>query len=349
MTLSLRSLQKVSLVALASLAATVLLGCSSGPEEQDPEKLFELYRETAFYHWQNEDLPRTEGQLLKALSIHPEDKSCNLMLGNIGIKRGDTKSLLQAEQVFRHITDQEDYRTNLGLAEVLERLGLVYLEAAANISSGKTTTESENPEERVQDWRKKSKAAWEESRKSYQLVLDRKPTEAKAVNGMQRVFALEGNYEASLVWTQRLLDMVESDIIYFKDKLKEKGITESEEAQLRARMANTLDLSERSHMLAATMLHKMGRSEPALEHLALASEIMPRSAEIWSHRAQILLDLKRYEACIEAADQFLRLSPEEFDHPNIQAAYDLKARCKDALDEERFEETLELLRETAKG
>jgi len=348
MPFALHPFQKISLSALALLAA-LTSSCSSAPDGQDPEKLFALYRETAFYHWQNEDLPRTEGQLLKALAIHPDDKSCNLILGNIGIKRGDTKSLIQAERVFRSMPDQEDFRTSLGLAEVLERLGLIYLEAATNIDTGRKLTEAADPAERVQELRDMSREAWVESRARYQEVLSSKPTEAKAVNGMQRIFALEGDYEASLVWTERLLNMVESDIIYFKSKLDAKGITASEEAQLRSRMASTLDLAERSHMLAATMLHDMGRSEPALTHLASASEIRPRSAEIWSHRAEILLDLKRYEACLEAADQYLRLSPEEFDHPDIQAAYDLKARCNDAIDAERFEETLDVLRETNRG
>ncbi|MFT5080157.1 MAG: tetratricopeptide (TPR) repeat protein, partial [Planctomycetota bacterium] len=331
------TLSKFGLFAIALLAAA---GCNSGPQEQDPEKLFALFRETAFYHWQNEDLPRTEQQLLRALQIHPEDKSCNLILGNIGIKRGGTKDLLKAEQIFRNIEDQEDFRTDLGLAEVLERLGVIYLESAAAIDTGKRTTAAQDPAARVAELRKMSKDAWVESRARYQEVLAAKPSQAKAVNGMQRVFALEGNYDASLYWTAELLDMVETDIIYFQAKLDQPGITENEEAELRSRMANTFDLAERSHMLAATMLHDMGRSEDALGHLTAAAEIVPRSADIWSHRAEILLDLNLFEACIEAVDQFLRLSPEEFDHPDIQGGYDLKGRAQDALANQDFEAKL---------
>ncbi len=340
------TLSKLGLLATALLAAA---SCSSGPEEQDPEKLFELFRETAFYHWQNEDLPRTEQQLLRALEIHPEDKSCNLILGNIGIKRGGTKDLLKAEQVFRNIEDQEDFRTDLGLAEVLERLGVIYLESAAAIDTGKRTTAAEDPAARVAELRQMSKDAWIESRSRYQEVLAAKPSQAKAVNGMQRVFALEGNYEASLLWTSELLKMIDTDIIYFQAKMEQPGITESEEADLRLRMANTFDLAERSHMLAATMLHEMGRSEDALEHLTAAAEIVPRSADVWSHRAQILLDLDLYQASIEATDQFLRLSTEDFDHPDIQAGYDLKSRAQEALDNANFEATLRELGRTTGG
>ena len=185
-----------------------------------------------------------------------------------------------------------------------------------------------------------SKDAWIESRARYQEVLVSKPSQAKAVNGLQRVFALEGNYEASLHWTGELLKMVETDIIYFQAKLDLPGITEAEEADLRSRMANTFDLAERSHMLAATMLHEMGRSEDALAHLTSAAEIVPRSSDVWSHRAQILLDLNLYEASIEAVDQFLRLSTEDFDHPDIQAGYDLKSRAQEALDNSKFEASL---------
>jgi tetratricopeptide (TPR) repeat protein len=197
----------------------------------------------------------------------------------------------------------------------------------------------------VLELREMSKNAWIESRARYQQVLDNKPKEAKAVNGMQRVFGLEGNYEASLYWNQQLLDMIESDITYFKNKLAAPGATEREEVELRMRMSNTLDLAERSHMFAATVLHDMGKSEPALEHLVMAAEIQPRSAEIWSHRAEIQFDLGQHEACVESLEQFIRLSTEAFDHPDIQSAYDLIARSKDVMDDERFEETLRVLRE----
>ena len=329
---------------LAVLALIFVSGaCSSGPEERDPEELFTLYRESAFYYWQSRDFLRAESQAQNALAIHPDDLSCNLYLGNIGLLRGTTKDLLAAEQRFRGMKQTEDYRVQLGLGEVLERLGVVYEEAAAAIESGQRTTEAPDPAARVAELHKMSQDAWKESTQHFQKVLSVKPNEAAAINGLQRVLALQGDLEGALVWTNRLLDLVEVDLAFYRSKLEREGITVEEENDLRDRMDNSLGLAERTHLLGASMLHELGRYAAELEYLTKASEIAPKTAETWSRRAQAEMSLKQYEAAVRSLDTFLRLSPQAFDSADVQQAYELRDLCEKAIEDAAFEARMEAL------
>lgn len=328
------------------VALTSLSSCSSGPEERDPEELFTLYRESAFYYWQSKDFVRAEAQAQNALAIHPDDLSCNLYLGNIGLLKGTTKDLLAAEQRFRNMKQQDDFRVQLGLGEVLERLGMVYDEAAAAIESGQRTTEAPDPAARVAELHELAAKAWSESVEHFQKVLEGKPNEASAINGLQRVLALEGNLEGALVWTNRMLDLVDVDLSFYRAKLAREGITVEEENDLRDRMNNSLGLAERTYLLGASMLHELGRDEAELEYLSKAAEISPKTPETWSRKAQAEMSLKRYDEAIASLDKFLALTNEPFESASVQRAYELRELCEKELQEAAFNERLKSVETT---
>ena len=131
------------------LVATLLLGACSSPGgspdeiERDPEQLLEIYRETAYGHWENDDPSRAAAQALKALEIDPEDRSMRLILGWGLLRLGDRDSLIRAQGVFESLGDYEDYRARLGLAIVDERLGVLpvimhsSLAGQANLDKGR--------------------------------------------------------------------------------------------------------------------------------------------------------------------------------------------------------------------
>ena len=295
------------------------------------------------YHWQNRDLDAAERQALNALAIHPEDLSCNLYLGYIGLTRGTTEDLLAAEARFRGMEQQDDFRTDLGLAEALERLGVIYDESARAIASGRRTTQAPDPEARVIELETMAREAWAESVSRYHEVLELKQNEVKAINGLQRVHALRGEYEQSLVWSNRLIDLVQIDLTYYQAQLDRPGISDVDEARLRTRMSNSVDLAERTYLLGADMLRELGRNQTALEYLEEASDLAPETPDTWTRRAQVLMDLARYGEAIVCLDTYLRLSPEEFDHPDVQAAYDLRTQCETAERERAFQERLDAL------
>ena len=74
-----------------------------------------------------------------------------------------------------------------------------------------------------------------------------------------------------------------------------------------------------------------------------AGELAPETPDTWTRRAQVLMELDRYAEATVCIDQYLRLSPEDFDHPDVQAAYDLRAECEAAELEAAFQDKLEAL------
>jgi tetratricopeptide (TPR) repeat protein len=324
-------------------AATLLLAvgtsCSS-TDERDPEELFTLYRESAFYYWQAEDFVRAEAQLNRALEIHDDDLSCNLIMGNIELLKGKTPDLLSAEKRFRSLEQQDDYRVQLGLAQALERLGMAYEDAAIAIAKGDRKTQAPDPAARVDELRKMSATAWTQSIASYQKVLSTKTNLADAINGMQRVLALQGDIEGALVWTNRLIDSVEVDLTYYRSRLERTDITAAEEANIRTRMENSNSLGQQTYLFGASLLHELNRPEAELEYLTRAIEIQPDSPKTWSRRAQAEMSLNLYVEAQHSLDQFLSLSQDPFESPDVQRAYELREKCERALQDAALEASL---------
>lgn len=324
-------------------AATLLLAVSSScssTDERDPEELFTLYRESAFYYWQAEDFKRAETQLSRALEIHDDDLSCNLIMGNIELLKGKTPDLLSAEKRFRSLEQQDDYRVQLGLGQALERLGMAYEDAALAIAKGERKTQAPDPAARVDELHTMSSDALKQSIASYQRVLTTKPNLADAINGMQRVLALQGDIEGALVWTNRLIDSVEVDLTYYRSRLERKDITAAEEANIRTRMENSNSLGQQTYLFGASLLHQLNRPEAELEYLTRAIEIQPDSAKTWSRRAQAEMSLNHYVEAMHSLDQFLSLSQDPFESPDVQRAYELREKCERALQDAALEESL---------
>jgi tetratricopeptide (TPR) repeat protein len=79
------------------------------------------------------------------------------------------------------------------------------------------------------------------------------------------------------------------------------------------------------------LLHKIGRDADALVHIDAALEVNPEHAELYSRRAELKKDLHRYDEAIKDIDNYLRLSSQPFDHPDIQHAWRLRTECEEEL------------------
>lgn len=326
------------LLVLVGLCLTT--ACSSGPKERDPEELFTLYRESGFFYWQSEDFDRAEGQFDRALEIHPEDFSCNLFKANLDLLKGKTENLLAAQARFLSLENQADFRVQLGLGQARERLGLAYQDAAGEIAAGKRKTKAPDPAARVIELQSMAETAWKDSLANYEATLKVKPNLADAVNGMQRVHALRGDLENALVWTNRLIDLVEIDLNYYQSQLARIGVTETEESNLRASMENSNTLAKETYLFGASLLRELGRPEAELEYLLRAIDIDPNAANSWSRRAQAEMALNEYEEAIYSLDRFLALSTQAFESADVQRAYELREKCERSIRERQIEERL---------
>lgn len=316
--------------ALAALlfALSSVQGCSSNkPKPPDPEKMLEMYREQALGYYEQRSYLQAEDQIRKGLDIRPEDEQLKLMLGWCRQMRGTRDDLNVAERVFRDLAPKKDFRALLGLATVLERKGVLYSESADAIDSGARPTDAADPKQRALELRESARKFWEEALIHYQAVLAGKPSEGQAMNGLQRTYALLGRPEDSLIWADKLLAQCASESEFWAKQLKRTDLRADEESRLRSRLLSSSELTVATHYSAASLLMKLGRKAEAAAHLDQIVLLKPNDADAYSRRAQLLFELGRFEEARANLDDFLRLSGLDFDHPDVQRAYQLQADC----------------------
>ena len=113
--------------------ALLLLGlcaCSSSGAEPDPAQQLAMHSEFALRYFDQGDLNRAEQQVDKGLEIEADNRQLLLMKAWIRQRRGGTQDIFVSERIFRDLVDGKDYRSELGLAEALERKGVLYREAS---------------------------------------------------------------------------------------------------------------------------------------------------------------------------------------------------------------------------
>jgi tetratricopeptide (TPR) repeat protein len=324
-------------VGLGTALVCLVLGACRGPgraEAPDPERQFEVYKTTATYLYKDEALARAQEQAVKALEIHPEDRAMRQLLGWIRLRMGQSQDLIIAEEILRELLaeDAKDQATLQGLAFTLERLGLGYDQAARDFRSGARAVPGGTDRERAAaDAEARAEAAWKESIALLERTLVDDEGSIESMNGLQRVLALLGRYPESLEWSARVLERSEKELAFWCKKLTEEDLLEREESLYRTNETAAVQLQIDTHLFAASVLHKLGRFEEAMQHLNAVAEVEPGLAPVFSQRAQLREKLGQFQRAIEDVDRYLKLSDAPFEHPDVRAAFDLRSRCEEAL------------------
>ena len=312
---------------------TLLAACGSTPDGVDTEQQLAMHREFALRYYHEGDLGRAEQQVDKALEIEPDDPQLLLMKGWVRQRRGGAEDIFVAESIFRDLVSEEDYRALLGLAEALERKGVLYWESADAVESGERFTEAADPIARAGELRTEAQTAWRESVQYYELTLEKKPGEIQAVNGLQRVHALAGDLTESLDWSRKLLAQTSAEIGFWEIQLERPDLTAAEEARLRELVISSSDLLVQTYLQASSVLFQLHRAEEALVQLNRALALSPDEPQVHSRKAQLLHELGRTREAVDEIQTFLRLSELDFDHPDVARALELLATWQGEVEE----------------
>jgi len=312
-----------------------------GPSD---EQLLDLYTTTATYLYEDDSLVRAQDQAVKALEIDPQNRAMRRMIAWIRLRMGSNQDLIIAEQFFRQLRREGDQNegTVLGLATTLERLGTAYDQAArrdAPEEPGEAVeaVASRTPEERRQ-LTERALAYWNEALELYLGTVETGEGSTNAMNGLQRVCALLGQYDQSLVWSQRLLERSSEEMEVWRRLLTQADLSERDEKLFRENERIATALQADTHVFVATLMHRLDRDADAIAHLDAVAELRPELAEVYGRRAQLLGALGEYERAIADIDRYLRLSDEPYEHPDVRRAFELKAKYQKAL-EARARET----------
>ena len=148
------------------------------------------------------------------------------------------------------------------------------------------------------------------------------------MNAMQRILALNGDYELSLEWSARLLERTQAELTTWRAMLQEKDLQESEERVFRRNERAAVDLQKDTHIFAATLLFRLQRYDEALAHLDRLVADEPDLPQAYSLRGQLRARAGHYEEAIQDLDRYLALSDAPFEHPDIQRAFEIRAEAQ---------------------
>jgi len=311
-------------IPLTLLATLALIGCQSN--EMSDEDRIEYYAESAFVHYEGNDLARAESQALKGLAIDSRHIPLNLMMGWILLRQDNRVTIVRAEQVFRRLVedeDSEDHRAFLGLATSLERLAALHEEAANAVASGKRKTDAPDRAARALELQADALSMREESLELFQTTLESRSKNVKALNGAMRVSSVLGRSEESLAYCNRLLATLTSERNFWTGLLQKEDLDGNEEQGLRDQISNAAELMIAACIFAANVEHDLGRNEAAVERLNLALELDPDLPEGYSMRAQLLAESGNLEEAVADIDRFIARSDKPYEHPDIRKAFEL--------------------------
>jgi len=320
--------------AALALGLALLAGCRGVYEkhqEIDEDRQLEIYVTTATYLYEDGSLLRAQDQAVKALEIDPKNRPMRRMIGWIRLRQGKNEDVIIAEQFFRMLVREGDASTAtlLGLATATERLGFAYDAASKAYASGERESEdSRSAEDHARELARRARDLWNESLELFERTLSDGEGSTSAMNGLQRVHALLGQYDESLSWSDALLERSSAELETWSRMLTGAELTDSEERMFKTNAESAIRLQVDTHLFAATILALLERWDDAVAHLDAAIGLQPDVAEMYSRRAQLRAHAGRCQQAIEDVDAFLRMSDKPFDHPDVQRAFDLRKECE---------------------
>ncbi|MSR62685.1 MAG: tetratricopeptide repeat protein [Planctomycetes bacterium] len=299
-------------------------------EPTDEQKL-ELYTTTATYLYEDGELERAQEQAVKALEVDPENHVMRRMIGWIRLRRNGNEDLILAERFFRDLIKDGDENDNtlLGLALACERLGKAYDDVARALESEKREpTKGKTRAGEMRELDQKARRYWDESIATCNKILAGGEGNTNAMNTLQRVYALSGNYAESLAWSARILERTTEELASWRRMLEEKSLTDSEETVFRKNEHASLALETDTHVFAATLLFRLQRYDEALVHLDAVVASTPELAQAYSIRGQLRARVGQYEAAIQDLDRYLALSDAPYENADVQKAFELRAEAQ---------------------
>lgn len=327
-----RTMDRSHLTPLAALSLALLVSaCSSNQVQVDEDRQLEIYRETAQGYYTLGEFERAKDQAIRGLEIDDDDPDLLLVLGRSMLVTGQRAEVGGAEQIFRRLLKKDDYRPYLGLAIALERKGLFYAEAAEEIASGERYTDAADPTRRAAEHHASAQQTWAEAVEQYERALELSPSERDALNGLLRTQSLLGQDEEALKTARGLLDVIDTDLGFWRRQLERDELRAEDEELYRVRVAELEELEINTRLSVYTLLRRLEQPREALAQLDEVAMLAPERPEVYSRRAEILVELGEGQRAIEDIDRFLSLSQVDFEHPSVRRAFELRTTAEASL------------------
>ena len=305
------------------------LACQTNKvSDEERQRALDIHVESAGAYLSMGDYLRAADQAQRGLELDPDNFKLRLYLGRSLQKTRVLGDVMRAQLIYRDMPRDKDYRVALGLAEVVERLGIEWDNRAKAIRSGERYTESPDPELRASQLEEEALRSWTESIELYQEAYALAPGDPEILNGLVRAHTLLGEFPLALQWGEEVIKHTEIDRKWWNEAIKRPGMTVREEDACRRSLDRIDRLEVAVRLNSYTILAAESSTDLALTHLDRASELDPQDGTIQSRRAELLIELNRHEEALVAIDHYLSLTEEDFDSEDVRRAFQLKRACE---------------------
>ncbi|MEO2162448.1 MAG: hypothetical protein ABGY29_07980 [bacterium] len=281
------TLAKTVTVVLCILA---LLGACNSQDKSGmtKEAKLGLRLEAGLGYFLEGKLDRAQQQVQRGLLLDDDNERLLLLLGDIHQARGTTADIRAAEAIFRAHPAQHDFRVRLGLGMALERLGILYDDAASAIRSGDQTTDALDPAKRADALAAHAQEAWTECRESYLKTIEIHLGNIKAVAGLVRVCALLGDEVASTQWGREYIQILKSASRIRQLELEDATLAANRESELRGAIALNDEATVKTHLHISTIYTRQGNLQAAVDELGAVLAINPDLPQAYRLKISII-------------------------------------------------------------
>lgn len=311
--------------------ALVSTGCSSSgkdPTKMTKKEQLGLYFENALWYLQLGDLDRAQFQAEQALKIDPGNERFELIYARTNLMRGTAASVQESLRIFDAHPNRVDYRWQMTYAAALERKGNFYEEASRGVREGERATPAADRQARADELMTEAQAHWQRAQQHFERSLEQRSGETEALNGLVRVTALLGDFEASVKWSDELAATIRESQFLVRAQLEAPDLTSQREAQLRDSLRKNREFEVKTRLMKATLLRRLARPADAVRELDEVIALEPELAQANSMRGQLLMDLGEYVKARAAFQRFLDLTDLPFDDAQVRRAFDLQDECE---------------------
>lgn len=294
---------------LLLVGAAVATGCSRlTPEE---ELRLVTFKQNSKLLYDDEQFRQAEDQCRKGLVLDPDDLSLNQALAYSLLRQRDPGRLHEAEGVFRNCIrlDDEDLRSQLGLAEVLYQLGALYEGVIAGFDADERLTPDQRAR-KVEAAATKRDASFEECEELLNDVLDTPIGRENdwAHNTLARLYANQGRYDDAADILRKLVARLQNSLKFRQEQVDPESLS----PEYRDRFEGELDRLERSASEAlhfvATIAAKRGRHDEVVAAYAQIENMTELDPADYFNRAVAYDELGAREAAIHDFETFTTLA-----------------------------------------
>ncbi|MDP6963549.1 MAG: tetratricopeptide repeat protein [Planctomycetota bacterium] len=314
------------------IAATLLIGCSSGPtDEEIAVRVDDLRQRSATYFNQGSYYQAFQQAKLGIELTGEDDGELNLLAGHARMMMRDLKDVAASQPYLEKASDLlDDYRADLVLGEFHQRYGSMLNAHAVRMRQSiseypSTNEEQKSAETEINNKRfAKAQEHFSSAIELFLIVLDQSPDDLYALQLIGQSYTLRKNYTAARTHLNHALDLFKESRQYKNRVLAtDVNITLSQESRLRSELIRDIEGEVAIRMLLAGIDNIEGNNSQELSQYSEILGLQPQNLDALYGRGLSHYQLGNFRLAHEDLKLFLGTTSLPFDNSRVQRALEI--------------------------